>query len=127
MLTTFSTQLFWSFPIALDAFIVIVCGLPELLTDALLHYDALTARFRRLAVRRNRECPLCGERPTITALREKWAWAQRPWTSVSADTGIGNPSAATADKGARYVDALADRVAQFLVELSQVDPAAMYQ
>jgi creatinine amidohydrolase len=67
------------------------------------------------------------KKSTITGLRERWVWAQRPWTTVSADTGIGNPSAATADKGARYVDAVAERIAQFLVELAQGDPATMYR
>jgi creatinine amidohydrolase len=66
-------------------------------------------------------------KPTMTGFRERWAWTQRPWTSVSADTGIGNPKAATAEKGARYVNAVTDRIAQFLLELSQGDPAAMYK
>ena len=63
----------------------------------------------------------------MTGFRERWAWTQRPWTTVSADTGIGNPRAATVSKGERYVDAVADRIAQFFVELSQGDPAAMYK
>ncbi|MDQ8153658.1 MAG: creatininase family protein [Gemmatimonadota bacterium] len=66
------------------------------------------------------------KKPTITGFRERWVWAQRPWTTVSADTGIGDPRASTAEKGARYVDAVADRIAQFLVELSQGDPSSMY-
>ncbi len=67
------------------------------------------------------------KKSTITGLRERWVWAQRPWTTVSADTGIGNPRAATAAKGARYIDAVTERIAQFLVELAQGDPAAMYE
>ncbi|MHB1312194.1 MAG: creatininase family protein [Gemmatimonadaceae bacterium] len=67
------------------------------------------------------------KRPTVQGLRERWAWTQRPWTTVSADTGIGDPRAATAEKGRRYVDAVADRIAQFLVELADVDPATMYE
>lgn len=67
------------------------------------------------------------KRPTMTGFRERWVWTQRPWTTVSADTGIGDPRAATAGKGERYVDAVADRIAQFLVELSQGDPATMYK
>jgi creatinine amidohydrolase len=64
--------------------------------------------------------------PVVRALRERWAWTPRPWTTVTADTGIGDPRAATADKGARFVDAVCARLAQFLVELAQVDPAALY-
>jgi creatinine amidohydrolase len=67
------------------------------------------------------------KKPDMTGFRERWVWTQRPWTTVSADTGIGNPRAATASKGERFVDAVADRIAQFLVELSQGDPAAMYK
>jgi creatinine amidohydrolase len=62
----------------------------------------------------------------IAGLREGWAWAPRRWTQVSADTGTGNPALATAEKGARYAEIVASRVADFLVELSAADPAALY-
>ena len=39
----------------------------------------------------------------LTGVRDGWAWAPRRWTQVTADTGIGNPSKATAEKGAAYV------------------------
>jgi len=41
----------------------------ELLTDHLLVYNALTMSFRKVALKRNPHCPLCGEKPTITELR----------------------------------------------------------
>ncbi len=63
----------------------------------------------------------------VQGLRERWVWAPRPWTKVSADTGIGDPRASTPDKGRRYADAVADRIAQFLVELAAADPATMYE
>jgi adenylyltransferase/sulfurtransferase len=34
----------------------------------LLHYDALQMKFREFKVRRNPKCPICGDKPTITAL-----------------------------------------------------------
>ena len=37
----------------------------------------------------------------VRGLREGWAWAPRQWTQVTDDTGVGNPAAATAAKGAR--------------------------
>jgi len=46
-------------------------GQGRLLTDTLLTYDALEARFREVAVRRNPECPLCGKEPSITGLRDE--------------------------------------------------------
>jgi len=41
-----------------------------LLTDRLLTYDAAISRWRTISVRRNPRCPLCGEVPTITSLRQ---------------------------------------------------------
>ncbi len=67
------------------------------------------------------------KRSTISALRDGWAWAPRPWTRVSADTGCGNPSAATAEKGARFLEAATARIASFLIELAATDPDAMYE
>jgi creatinine amidohydrolase len=66
-------------------------------------------------------------RPKITALRERWVWAPRRWTQVSADTGIGDPRAATADKGARFVDAVTHRIGAFLVELAAADTDDLYE
>jgi len=36
---------------------------------------------------------------SISALSEGWAWAERQWTKVTRDTGVGNPALATAEKG----------------------------
>jgi creatinine amidohydrolase len=66
-------------------------------------------------------------RPRIRALRERWAWAPRPWTQVSADTGIGNPKAATAEKGRRYVEEVTRKIAGFLVDLAEADLDEMYE
>lgn len=63
----------------------------------------------------------------VRALREGWAWAPRRWTAVSADTGVGDPSRATAEKGARFVAAVAERLAGFLVELAAADPDDLYE
>ena len=65
-------------------------------------------------------------RPRVTAMREGWAWSPRKWTQVTADTGIGNPKAATADKGARYASAVTSRLAELLKELAEVDPSDLY-
>lgn len=44
--------------------LILKIGTP--LTGRMLHYDALSARFRELTLRRDPSCPLCGEQPTIT-------------------------------------------------------------
>jgi creatinine amidohydrolase len=62
----------------------------------------------------------------LTGVREGWAWAPRRWTQVTADTGIGNPAKATAEKGERYVAAAVERIASFLVELAGLDLAQLY-
>ena len=64
--------------------------------------------------------------PVIAALRERWVWAPRPWTTVTRDTGIGDPRAATPAKGAGYVDAVCARIADFLVEFATADLGALY-
>jgi creatinine amidohydrolase len=45
---------------------------------------------------------------------------------VTDDTGVGNPAAATADKGRRYVEAVTQKIADFLVELAAADPSHLY-
>ena len=63
----------------------------------------------------------------IAGLREGWAWAPRHWPSVTDDTGVGDPRAATAEKGARYFADVSRRLGEFLVELASTEPAAMYE
>lgn len=63
----------------------------------------------------------------LTGVREGWAWAPRQWTKVTDDTGVGDPRAATAAKGEKYFDAVCERVALFLAELSAIDPANPYE
>lgn len=67
------------------------------------------------------------KQPRVTGLREGWAWAPRRWTQVSADTGVGDPAAATPEKGTRFLDAVAERVSGLLVELAAADPDDLYE
>ena len=46
--------------------IILGCGTPPL--GRLIHYDALNTSFREFNLRRDPECPLCGENPSITHL-----------------------------------------------------------
>lgn len=62
----------------------------------------------------------------LAGLREGWAWAPRRWTAVTDDTGVGNPRAATREKGERYVAAVVERIAAFLVELAAADTGNLY-
>ena len=62
----------------------------------------------------------------IAALSEGWAWAPRRWTEVSTDTGIGNPRAASPEKGERYTAVVVERLSRFLVDLAAADPDDLY-
>jgi sulfur-carrier protein adenylyltransferase/sulfurtransferase len=46
----------------------LILGIGEPLIGRLLLYDALSMRFRELKLRRNPECPVCGDHPTVTKL-----------------------------------------------------------
>ena len=58
-------------------------------------------------------------RPTrFEAINRGWVSITRPWHLVSASTGLGNPRAASAEKGRRLIEVLIERLSQFLVELA---------
>jgi adenylyltransferase/sulfurtransferase len=46
----------------------LILGKGDPLIGRLLLYDALQMRFQEFKVRRNKNCPLCGDKPTITKL-----------------------------------------------------------
>ena len=48
--------------------IKLLAGIGETLVGRLMLYDALSMRFRELKLRRNPECPVCGDHPTVTEL-----------------------------------------------------------
>ena len=47
--------------------IKILAGIGEPMIGKLLHYDALSSRFKSFNIRQDPECALCGENPTINA------------------------------------------------------------
>jgi creatinine amidohydrolase len=64
---------------------------------------------------------------TLPGLRERWVWTQRDWPSITADTGVGDPAAATAAKGKAFMDAACARIAEFLVGLAGAPLDALYE
>lgn len=46
----------------------LIIGVGEPLINRFMIYDALRMRFRELKLRKDPECPVCGENPTVTAL-----------------------------------------------------------
>ena len=57
----------------------------------------------------------------IEALKEGKVWIPRNWAKVSRDTGIGSPALATAEKGARFADAVVQKYVEFLNDFAHVD------
>lgn len=53
------------------------------------------------------------------AIQQGWAWAERQWTKVTKDTGVGDPRKASAAKGERYFKAVTEKVARFFVAVAE--------
>ncbi|MDZ7727980.1 MAG: molybdopterin-synthase adenylyltransferase MoeB [Dehalococcoidia bacterium] len=64
----------------------VVLGIGETLVNRLLLYDALTLEFRTVKVRRDPECPLCGDNPTISELIDYEAFCGAPLPHAAEST-----------------------------------------
>jgi creatinine amidohydrolase len=53
-----------------------------------------------------------------TAIQQGWAWAERQWTKVTKDTGVGDPRKASSLKGEKYFKAVTEKVARFFEEVA---------
>ena len=62
----------------------------------------------------------------VKAFHESWAWMERKWSKVTDDTGIGDPSLSSREKGERFFNDLTDKLADFYVELCSVDADNLY-
>jgi adenylyltransferase/sulfurtransferase len=64
--------------------IKLVLGIGQTLAGRLLLFDALTMEFRTVKTRRDPACPVCGTRPTVTALidYEQFCGIPKPGTAV---------------------------------------------
>ncbi len=67
------------------------------------------------------------KKSVITGIREGWAWAERQWSMVSEDTGIGNPKHATPEKGEEIFRVVSNKVASLIGEISEMDMDARYR
>ncbi|WP_439880835.1 creatininase family protein [Pontibacter sp. MBLB2868] len=63
----------------------------------------------------------------IAGIREGWAWSERQWSMVTADTGIGNPKAATKEKGEKFFRAVTGKMAELYIQLVNVDIQDRYE
>jgi creatinine amidohydrolase len=63
----------------------------------------------------------------LTQFSEDWAWAERPWSKVSEDTGIGDPKAATKDKGERFFKDVCYRMSKLFIDLCTTKIEDLYK
>jgi creatinine amidohydrolase len=56
---------------------------------------------------------------TPKGFQEGWAWTQRPWTKITNDTGVGDPSKSTPEKGKAFIEKCTDNIAEFFCEINQ--------
>ena len=63
----------------------------------------------------------------IEALNNKQAWIPRNWTKVTVDTGIGNPKAASAEKGEKFAESVTNKLAQFFYDFARADMENFYR
>jgi creatinine amidohydrolase len=54
----------------------------------------------------------------LKSLTQPGVWTPRPWSKCHPDTGSGNPSRASAEKGKQFFDAVTSALANMLVELA---------
>lgn len=56
--------------------------------------------------------------PHFAGVREGWAWIARPWEVLTTNSGVGDPSAATAQKGEQFLERVVTKIAGLLVEMA---------
>jgi sulfur-carrier protein adenylyltransferase/sulfurtransferase len=87
----------------------LILGIGEPLIGRLLLYDALAMRFREFKIRKNPECPVCGDHPTITELIDYQEFCGIP----QQQTPVSTPAQATGDIEPPEVKAKLDRGENF--------------
>lgn len=68
-----------------------------------------------------------GKKFRIDALNKPWAWAERRWSQVTTDTGIGNPYRATPEKGKKCFDDVVEKIGVFMLDLCRADIGNLYE
>ena len=63
----------------------------------------------------------------IKSFSEGWVWAERKWSKISEDTGVGNPHKSTKEKGERFFKDVTEKIGAFLYELSKADLDDLYE
>lgn len=63
----------------------------------------------------------------ISGFNNGLAWTPRMWTQATEDTGSGDPSKATRERGAKHLEAVTSALGEFLVDLAEADTTNLYE
>jgi creatinine amidohydrolase len=63
----------------------------------------------------------------IKAFTEGWVWAERKWSEISEDTGVGNPELATAEKGKQFFEDISLKIGNLIYDLCKADCKNLYE
>jgi creatinine amidohydrolase len=63
----------------------------------------------------------------INEFTESWLWTERKWSSITEDTGVGNPEFATKEKGEQFFGDVTQKIAKALIDLCDLDLEDSYQ
>lgn len=86
----------------------------ELETSVMMHYHPELVDLSKAGPGKANPWP-------CESLRKKTAWVPRNWLKTTSDTGIGDPSLSTAEKGASYVADCAVAYAELLRDLAAME------
>lgn len=61
------------------------------------------------------------KKSVVTGIREGWAWAERNWSMITDDTGTGDPSRSTKEKGELLFNEVSEKISSLMCELCDLD------
>ncbi|NCB08519.1 MAG: creatininase family protein, partial [Bacteroidia bacterium] len=93
----------------------------EMETSIILHY------FPHLVLPLEQAGDGTSKKFRMEALYNKTAWTPRRWDKVSADTGVGNPKKASAEKGFKFLEDVTTKIADYFVDLAKSDLEDLYE
>jgi len=93
----------------------------EMETSVIMHY------FSHLVLPLNEAGDGDAKSSKLNGVLNRTAWIPRQWNKVSADTGVGYPKKATAQKGKKYLDDLTTIIGDFFVEMANCDVNNLYE
>lgn len=63
----------------------------------------------------------------IKAFSQGWVWAERKWSEITEDTGVGDPRLASKEKGQKYFKAVTQKMSELIYEVSKADTQNLYE